>query len=204
MLPWEIVSLQGDRTWADCSAWAHHQCLWGCCCWITISMWVWEREGNWGPGCTGNMRGLLAEVDHLHVWEGWHSWKPVGTPVYLTTIRRVLRSAENRLVLLVPDKSLLSPLTAANKSRIRKLTAAYTLWKNTVTTCKIYSLQYCCRWRYKILLRGFWAWDSPWMLAATYLPWYIISLQQGTLKGRAGRPPRPCHCRVPGLDAGLR
>jgi len=79
----------------------------------------------------------------------------MGTPVHLTTIRRVLRSAEKRLVLLVPDKSLLSPLIAASKSRIRKLTAAYTLWKNTVSTCKIYSLQYCGRWGYKILSWGF-------------------------------------------------
>lgn len=78
-----------------------------------------------------------------------------GAPVHLTTTRRVLRSAKNRLVLLALDKSLLSPCIAANKSRIRKLTDAYMLWKNTVTTCKIYSLQYCCRWGYKILLRGF-------------------------------------------------
>lgn len=79
----------------------------------------------------------------------------MGTPVHLTTIRKVLQGAENRFVLLVPEMSLLSPLIAANKSRIRKLTAAYMLWKNTVTTYKIYSLQYCCRWGYKILLWGF-------------------------------------------------
>lgn len=75
--------------------------------------------------------------------------------MHLTTTRRVLQGAEYSLVLLVSDESLLSPFIAASKSRIRKLTAAYTFWKNTVTTCKIYSLHYCCRWGDKILLRGF-------------------------------------------------
>lgn len=113
-----------------------------------------KRRKTEGSGFYQKLRGLLVEVD-LQVWEGWHSWEPLGTPLPVTTNRRVLQSAKKILVLLAPDKNLLSPLIAANKSRIRKLTAAYTLWKSTVTTCKIYSLQYCRRWGCKIVLRGF-------------------------------------------------
>lgn len=111
-----------------------------------------REEGKLRVGCNGNIRGLLAG---LQVWERRYSLRPVGTPVQPTSSRKVLQGAENRFVLLVPEMSLLSPLIAANKSRIRKLTAAYSLWKNTVTTHKIYSLQYCRRWGYKILLGGF-------------------------------------------------